>query len=86
MKRKIFILPLAFLFSVLYSNAQLYDSTGYYNQMNYIFAPLDKSQITSGLLKDYSIEFNNWDNFIGAQTLVKVYTRNKFQALLPISA
>jgi hypothetical protein len=67
MKRKTFALTLVLFFSTCFANAQLYDSTGYYNQMNHIFAPLDKTQITNGLLRDYSIEFNNWDNFTGAQ-------------------
>lgn len=67
MRKHTFALTLALFFATLYSSAQLYDSTGYYNQMNHIFAPLDKTQIASGLLRDYSIEFSNWDNFTGAQ-------------------
>ncbi|WP_162303900.1 hypothetical protein [Paracnuella aquatica] len=35
--------------------------------MNYLYSRLNKSQITSGLLKEYAIEFNNWDNFTGTQ-------------------
>gem|GEM_PF-5672042 len=54
-----------FLLTLLYlckAQSQLYDSTGYYSQLNYIFAPIDKTQISNGLLQDYSVEFNNWDN------------------------
>jgi hypothetical protein len=33
--------------------------------MNNIFSPINKSLITTGFLKEYSLEFNNWDNYDG---------------------
>lgn len=46
--------------------AQTYDTTNYYGKMNYIFQYVDKSQVTTGLLRDYSIDFLNPDNYTGA--------------------
>jgi hypothetical protein len=54
-----------FLFYAVNAKAQSVDSTGYYTQMNNLFSLLNKSLITTGFLKDYAIEFNNWDNFTG---------------------
>jgi hypothetical protein len=35
--------------------------------MNYVFANVDKSQVTTGMLRDYGIEFLNLENFTGQQ-------------------
>jgi len=64
MRKKIFFFLVAFL-CLHKTYSQLYDRIGYYNQLNYIFAPIDKTQIANGLLQDYAVEFNNWDNFTG---------------------
>lgn len=54
------------LTSIITSNAQSYDTTQYYGKMNYVFQYVDKSQIATGLLRDYGIEFLNLDNYDGA--------------------
>lgn len=65
-----FLKPLllnAFLFVLInVSSAQTYDTTQYYGKMNYVFTNVDKSLITTGILKDYGIEFLNLDNYTGA--------------------
>lgn len=53
------LLPTSFLFS------QSYDTTQYYGKMNYVFQHVDKNQISTGLLRDYGIEFLNLDNYQG---------------------
>lgn len=45
--------------------AQSYDTTQYYGKMNYVFHHVNKSQISTGLLRDYGIEFLNLDNYTG---------------------
>ncbi|MGQ7856651.1 T9SS type A sorting domain-containing protein [Pedobacter sp. WC2501] len=59
------------------------DTLTYYGKSNYYFEKLDKSQITSGLMSDYGIEFldlesyngatNNTGNFVGLQELRLLY-------------
>lgn len=46
--------------------AQTYDTTQYFGKMNYVFQSVNKSQITSGILRDYGMEFLNLDNYTGA--------------------
>lgn len=46
-------------------NAQNYDTTTFYGKQNFIFAPLDKTKITTGLLREYGIDFTNPDNYTG---------------------
>jgi len=48
-------------------NAQSFDTTQYYGKMNYVFANVDKNQVSTGMLKDYGIEFLNLDNYTGTQ-------------------
>ncbi|MDP1764833.1 MAG: hypothetical protein Q8L07_13200 [Sediminibacterium sp.] len=45
---------------------QTYDTTQYYGKMNYVFANVNKTLVTTGLLKDYGIDFLNLDNYTGA--------------------
>ncbi|HEX7847915.1 MAG TPA: hypothetical protein VF476_19075, partial [Chitinophagaceae bacterium] len=47
------------------ARSQTYDTTQYYGMMNYVFHHVDKSQVATGLLRDYGIEFLNLDNYIG---------------------
>lgn len=49
--------------------AQSYDTTQYYGKMNYIFHHLNKSFVTTGMLRDYGIEFLNLDNYTGSSLL-----------------
>jgi hypothetical protein len=39
--------------------AQTYDTTTYYGKMAYIFNNIDRTPITTGLLRDYGIDFMN---------------------------
>ena len=41
------------------AGAQTYDTTQYYGKMNYVFANVNKTLVTTGLLKDYGIDFLN---------------------------
>ncbi|MBN8835527.1 MAG: hypothetical protein ABS68_04555 [Niastella sp. SCN 39-18] len=50
----------------LQANAQSYDTTNYYGKMNYVFHYVNKSLVTTGMLRDYGIEFLNLDNYTGA--------------------
>lgn len=64
MKKLTALVTSIFLFtSSLFS--QSYDTTQYYGKMNYVFQNVDKAPITTGLLRDYGIEFLNLDNYQG---------------------
>jgi hypothetical protein len=41
------------------------DTTSFYGKMNYVFYYVDKSQITSGILKEYGMDFLNLENYSG---------------------
>jgi hypothetical protein len=65
------------LIIVSVSCAQTYNTTQYYGKMNYVFSNVNKSQITTGMLKDYSIEFLNLANYTGQQLHDSNYVSNK---------
>jgi len=67
-KMKPFLMGLAMLFSINASFSQTYgyDTTQYYGKINWIFYNLNTSTVTSGLLRDYGIDFLNLDNYTGA--------------------
>jgi hypothetical protein len=57
---------LVFLFLFLNkSYAQSIDTTQFYGKMNYLFANIRKAPITSGLLREYGIDFQKLDNYTG---------------------
>ncbi|MDP3665671.1 MAG: hypothetical protein Q8R50_03250, partial [Sediminibacterium sp.] len=64
MKKICFLLIACSFFGTIYS--QTYDTTQYYGKMNYVFANVNKTLVTTGLLKDYGIDFLNLDNYTGA--------------------
>jgi hypothetical protein len=47
------------------SQAQTYDTTTYYGKMNFIFNNISHTQITTGLLRDYGIDFLSPDDYTG---------------------
>ena len=44
------------------TKAQTYDTNTYYGKMAYTFNNLNKTQITTGLLRDYGIDFTSPDD------------------------
>lgn len=64
--KKIFTLIVSIIILIGETQSQSYDTTQYYGKMNYVFQHVNKSQITTGLLRDYGIEFLNLDNYTGA--------------------
>ena len=44
------------------ATAQTYDTTTYYGKMGYIFNNIDRTPITTGLLRDYGIDFLKLQN------------------------
>lgn len=62
---KTFYLSALIFMSFAAVNAQNYDTTTFYGKQNFIFAPLDKTKITTGLLREYGIDFTNPDNYTG---------------------
>ena len=62
--KKIFLFFATFiLFNIC--KAQTYDTTTYYGKMNFIFNNISHTQITTGLLRDYGIDFLNLDDYTG---------------------
>lgn len=49
--------------------AQVETDTTFFTQMNYIFANLDKSKVPYGILRDFSMEFTNIENYNGTAAL-----------------
>ena len=50
----------------LKAKSQTFDTTQYYGKMNYVFEHVYKNLVSTGLLRDYGIEFLNLDNYSGA--------------------
>ena len=49
--------------------AQTETDTTFSNQMNYIFANVDKTKTPYGILRDYGMEFTNIENYNGTAVL-----------------
>ncbi len=47
------------------SFAQSFDTTQFYGKNNYLFQHIDKTPITTGLLRDYGIDFQELNNYTG---------------------
>lgn len=62
--KKYFLLLAGFLL-IKTSNAQTYDTTTHYGKMNFIFNNISHTQITTGLLRDYGIDFLSLDDYTG---------------------
>ena len=51
-------------------------TTDYYNRMNHVFGAIDKSKVTTGLLKEFGVRLNHVEN----DTVdVKPYNENKLK-------
>jgi hypothetical protein len=68
MKKLYFLLSTVMTLSFCISNGQTYDTTTYYGKMNFTFDKLNKTIITTGLLREYGIDLLNLENYNG-QTL-----------------
>ncbi|HTN19157.1 MAG TPA: hypothetical protein VL125_01735 [Pelobium sp.] len=64
MKIKFYLIFCFLLLSVL-RKADAQDTTSFYGKSQYIFEHVDKSQISSGLLSEYGIEFLELANYNG---------------------
>ncbi|MGI8583763.1 MAG: hypothetical protein ACR2KX_16310 [Chitinophagaceae bacterium] len=62
-RRFIFSIILLLIFN--FAEAQTDINTSFSDRMNYIFQPLEKNRVPSGLLLDYAMEFTNLSNFDG---------------------
>lgn len=49
-----------------FSQTNGYDTTQYYGKMNWIYYNVNTSLVTTGLLRDYGIDFLNLDNYSGS--------------------
>lgn len=63
--RKVVALSMIMLIRCLFVYAQNTDTSQYYGKMDYVFEHVNKTPITSGMLRDYGIEFLNLDNYTG---------------------
>jgi hypothetical protein len=52
-------------FNSSFSQTNGYDTTQYYGKMNWIYYNVNTSLVTTGLLRDYGIDFLNLDNYTG---------------------
>ncbi len=67
--KQFFIAALLLLsFSATQAQTSNFDSTSFYANSNAVYGNLDKTKITTGLLREYGIDFINQDNYNG-QTL-----------------
>ncbi len=64
--KKIFIVVLVLLsFGTTHAQTSNFDSTSFYANSNAVYGNLDKTKITTGLLREYGIDFINQDNYNG---------------------
>lgn len=55
-----------FLLGFITTKAQTgYDTTTFYGKMNFTYAHLNKAKITTGILREYGIDFINQENYTG---------------------
>ncbi len=71
--KKIFLISLSILL-IQNLNAQTIDTSTYDKKMDFIFQHIDKSQITTGLLSEYGIDFMKLNNFTGSSLNDSNYT------------
>jgi hypothetical protein len=64
MKKYLLLVGLGML-CVIYSKAQGYDTTTYYGKNKFLYNNLDRSLISTGLLREYGIDFLNLENYTG---------------------
>ncbi|MEO7046484.1 MAG: hypothetical protein ABI091_14330 [Ferruginibacter sp.] len=60
-----------------------YDTTQYYGKMNWIYYNVNTSLVTTGLLRDYGIDFLNLDNYTGIPTSSKYIIGSAFKDRSP---
>ncbi len=63
--KHLFTFCISLLLCSIMSYAQSYDTTQFYGKNNFLFQHIDKSPITTGLLRDYGIDFQELDNYTG---------------------
>ena len=72
--KKIICVIMGVFFYALTSQSQSYDTTSFYGKMNYLYANINKTPITTGLLRDYGIDLQNLDNYTGLSLHDSNYT------------
>lgn len=65
---KNFAILLCLLMAIPFANSQTETNTNFANQMNYLFAPLDKTKVPHGILLDFGMDFTNVAAFNGTLT------------------
>ena len=65
MKKVLIIIFCLFIFNNVFSQTSFFDSTSFFANSNLIYGNLDKTKITTGILREYGIDFINQDNFNG---------------------
>ena len=76
---KTFISAILLLMSIV-CNAQNFDSTSFYANSNFVYGSLNKTKITTGLLREYGIDFTSPDDYTG-----KILNDSKPKALQKIT-
>ena len=67
---------LSFLLMCLIAGTSFAQNTDYYNRMNHVFGAIDKSKVTTGLLKEFGVRLNHVENDTDD---VKHYKENKLK-------
>jgi hypothetical protein len=62
---KMILMSVAMLMAQTLCFSQAYDTTTYYGKMNFTFGNLDRTQIGTGYLREYGIDFLSLENFTG---------------------
>ncbi len=62
MKQFFFALLVLLVSSATKAQTSNFDSTSFYAKSNLVYGNLDKTKITTGLLREYGIDFINQDN------------------------
>ncbi len=56
---------ISIMLCIVTSFAQSFDTTQFYGKNNFLFEHIDKTPISTGLLRDYGIDFQELDNYRG---------------------
>ncbi len=72
--KRLTTLCISLLLCITTAFAQSYDTTQFYGKNNFLFQHIDKTPISTGLLRDYGIDFQELDNYTGVALHDSNYT------------
>ena len=69
------------LLLALVAQASIAQTTNYYNRMNHVFGAIDKSKVTTGLLKEFGVRLNEVEAYNGVISAQNWVDKAQWQSL-----